>query len=103
MRISTVHELASAVRGRRQSLRLTQAQLATRAGVSRSFVVDLEAGKVTVALRPVLAVLEALGYALLIADPESPQPGSLIEREPAGGGAPFDLDSLLDDYDSGRT
>ena len=64
MEIRTLHDVAASVRGRRVGLRLTQQTLATRAGVSRSFVSDLEAGKPTVELRRVIAVLEALGYSL---------------------------------------
>lgn len=93
MEIRALQDLAAAVRGRRRSLKLTQTALATKAGVSRTFVADLEAGKLTVELRSVIAVIEALGYTLSLLSPAeaSSTPNS-----------PGDLDTILDDYDQGR-
>jgi y4mF family transcriptional regulator len=56
--------LAGAVRARRKALRLTQAELAGLAGVGLAFLYELEAGKATVRLDKVLAVLEVLGLEL---------------------------------------
>lgn len=61
MRINTTHDLASAAKGRRLELGLTQADLAVRAGVSRDWVNSFERGKRTVELARVLNLLEALG------------------------------------------
>jgi len=58
--------LAANVRTRRRQLRLDQAELAELAGVSERFVYALEAGKRTVQLDKVLAVLSALGLHLEI-------------------------------------
>jgi len=56
--------LADDVRRRRRELGLTQPQLADLAGVSERFVRALEAGKQSVQLDRVQAVLEALGLEL---------------------------------------
>jgi HTH-type transcriptional regulator / antitoxin HipB len=103
MEIRALQDLAAAVRGRRHSLKLTQAALANQAGVSRTFVSDLEAGKLTVELRSVIAVVEALGYTLTLLSPEPDEPASTTIN-PTGIGSPndFDVDDLLDDYDQGR-
>lgn len=53
--------LADLVRERRRDLTLTQAQLAKQAGVSRNFVVDIEAGRST---NPGAVSLERLANAL---------------------------------------
>ena len=58
--------LARDVQARRRSLGLTQASLADLAGVSTRFVHDVEAGKQTVQLDKVLAVLGALGLHLSV-------------------------------------
>ena len=55
---------AVAVRARRRRLRLRQSELADLAGVSERFVYALEAGKQTVQLDKVLAVLAVLGLHL---------------------------------------
>lgn len=104
MEIRALQDVAAAVRGQRHSLKLTQAALANQAGVSRTFVSDLEAGKLTVELRSVIAVVEALGCRLALLAPESPEPASTTVS-PTGIGSPndFDLDELLDDYDRGRS
>ncbi|MCS3493567.1 y4mF family transcriptional regulator [Arthrobacter sp. JUb119] len=58
----TVGSLADKIRTQRGFLGLTQAALANSVGVSRKFIVDLEAGKETVALGLVLRVLKRLGF-----------------------------------------
>jgi HTH-type transcriptional regulator/antitoxin HipB len=88
-RISSLHDLAAAVRGRRQELGLTQAQLAARAHVSRAWVNAFESGKPAAEVRLVLAVVDALGLEL-----------RLGEREDGPSrGATVDLDELLDEYE----
>jgi y4mF family transcriptional regulator len=57
-------DLGQTVRARRRDLGLDQADLADLAGVSLRFVGALEAGKETVRLDKVLAVLDALGLQL---------------------------------------
>ena len=56
------------MRARRVALRLTQADLADLAGVGLAFLYDLERGKPTVRLDKTLAVLRALGLALLVGE-----------------------------------
>jgi transcriptional regulator with XRE-family HTH domain len=51
----------SAIRSRRKVLKMRQAQLAMATGVSRGFVIDLEAGKPSCQLGRSLLVAEALG------------------------------------------
>lgn len=68
-RVSRPHQIGPAVRDARKKLGLTQAEVAERAGVSRRFVSELEAGA-----RPgaefvrVLAVLGALERQLIVVD-----------------------------------
>ena len=59
-------EVASVVTQRRKSLGLRQEDLADLAQVSHRFVQALEAGKPTVRLDKVAAVLEALGLELAV-------------------------------------
>lgn len=62
-------ELGAALRDRRESARLTQAQLAERAGVSRAFIIDIERGRRPRAeLNRVLAVIRALDAAVSLVD-----------------------------------
>jgi len=58
----TVGSLADKIRTQRGFLGLTQAAFANSVGVSRKFIVDLEAGQETVALGLVLRVLKRLGF-----------------------------------------
>ncbi|RFA11434.1 hypothetical protein B7R21_13350 [Subtercola boreus] len=58
----TVREAAAVVRELREQQRLTQQQLAGRAGVSRSFIADLEGGKPTVEAGKLMDVFQALGF-----------------------------------------
>ncbi|TQL48828.1 y4mF family transcriptional regulator [Homoserinimonas aerilata] len=61
-----VHELGTIITDRRKSLGVTQQELAALAGVSVRFISSLEAGKPTVRLDVVLAVLDALGLGVTI-------------------------------------
>lgn len=72
MRIRAPRDLAVAVRGRRTDLHLTQAAVATRAGVSRKWVYEFEAVKPHAELGPLLRVLEVLGLTLDISPPRTP-------------------------------
>ena len=88
-RIGSLHDIAAAIRGRRQELGLSQAQLAARAHVSRAWVNAFESGKPAAELRLVLAIVDALDLELQIGDREDGPPR----------GAAVDLDELLDDYE----
>jgi len=82
MRLDSTRELGRYVRDRRQQLNLTQVQLATKAGVSRRWLSDLEAGKETADIGLVLRTLHALGVVL----------NAVPERRPD----PIDLDTVLE-------
>ena len=88
MQINSTRDVTAAVRGRRQELGLTQAQVAADAGVSREWINAFEAGKSTVEFHLVFRLLDALGLALDLVDR-----GSV----PASSGA-VDLDGLLHEY-----
>jgi y4mF family transcriptional regulator len=89
--VRTISDIANAVRGRRLQLGMSQDALARRAGVSRKWIYEFEAGKPGAELRIVLVVLEALGMRLAL--------GAAPVSEAAGG---VDLDALLDDYTGSR-
>ncbi len=90
MKLNSVHDLASAVRGRRLALGLSQGDLASRAGVSRDWINYFEGGKPTVELAHVLRVLDALGLRLDLDD------GRAAADAPLSGSV--DLDVLLEGY-----
>ncbi|WP_309075706.1 helix-turn-helix transcriptional regulator [Paenarthrobacter sp.] len=64
----TVREAGPLVRELREEQGWTQAELARRANVSRTFVIDLESGKPTVETSKFMDVFQALGYELAIRD-----------------------------------
>ena len=91
--INTIRDVASAVRGRRLDLGLSQARLATRAHVSRQWISEFEAGKPTAELRLVIQLLDALDLRLTVDE------RARAARTEAPAAAPVvDLDQLLDDY-----
>ena len=65
---SALLRLGSAVRVRRRTLRMTQAELGALAGVGLAFLYQLEKGKPTVRIDKVLAVFEVLGLELHVRD-----------------------------------
>ncbi len=90
MKIISVRDLANAVRGRRQDLGLSQANLAKRAGVSRPWIGDVESAKPTVEIGLVLRLLDTLDLGVDLAP---------AEREKADDPpTSVDLDVLLDEY-----
>jgi len=62
--VRSIGEAAAQVRGRRLQLRLSQDQLAQRAGVSRKWVYEFEAGKPHAEFGHLLRVLDALDLQL---------------------------------------
>lgn len=70
MKIVSVKDLAACIKQARNDRGWTQAQLAEQAGVSRDWVIGLEAGKASVELGLVLRTMKALGLPLSVA----PQP-----------------------------
>ena len=83
--IRTVADLAALIRGKRIELALSQADLAARAGVSRKWIYEFEAGRERAELRLVLGVLDALGLDLNV----GPAPEATTATE---------LDELLQQY-----
>jgi HTH-type transcriptional regulator/antitoxin HipB len=94
VKIRTSQALGAVVRGHRRALKMTQASLARTAGVSRAWITEFEAGKPTVELGRVLAVLDALGITL---DAHTAEPSAT----PGTPDRLQDLDSLLENYDQG--
>jgi HTH-type transcriptional regulator/antitoxin HipB len=94
MTIRSIRDLAAAVRGRRKDLGWNQAELAERAGVSRKWIYEFEAGKPAAEFGLLLRALDALGLDL-----------ELTSRSEAGRSSPgdtVDLDALLDEHRGGR-
>ena len=58
--------LGAAIRAARKAQGLRQDELAGAAGVGTGFIVELEAGKVTIQLGKALAVAQALGLRIAI-------------------------------------
>jgi HTH-type transcriptional regulator/antitoxin HipB len=88
MKIRSINDFAGAVRGRRKDLGLSQAELAARAGTSRKWVYQFEAGKPTAELRLILRVLDALGLGLDVTHGE----------RTAEGQSATDLDALIEEH-----
>lgn len=66
--LSSAAQLGEFVRSARLRQRMTQTELAERAGTGRRFISDLEAGKPTAELERVFHVCNALGVRLLAAE-----------------------------------
>jgi HTH-type transcriptional regulator / antitoxin HipB len=90
MRVRSIRDLAATVRGRRRDLGISQAELAARAGVSRKWVYEFEAGKPAAELRLILRVLDALGLTLELGYDE--------HAHTSVGGDVADLDALIDQH-----
>ena len=74
-------EIGASVREKRRALRLTQQQLADKAGVGLNFVYQLEKNKPTVQLDCTKQVLEALGLRLEVTDTGAfPEANSGVQR-----------------------
>jgi y4mF family transcriptional regulator len=90
--IHTTRALGEEVRRVRDARGWTQSELAHTAGVSRSFISELELGKATVEFGRVLRLLGALGIALTL----SPVSGDVTVGAPHTARR-VDLDELLRD------
>jgi HTH-type transcriptional regulator/antitoxin HipB len=60
-RVYSPGSLGAAIRHYRREAGLTQAQLAARAGINRTYLADLERGRETEQVRRILRVLRQLG------------------------------------------
>ena len=87
--IRTASELGLAIRSRRRELKLDQAELARRVGVTRQWVIDIEKGKPRAELELVMRALHALELTLLVEDPASRQ------REPGVGITTPDINATV--------
>jgi HTH-type transcriptional regulator/antitoxin HipB len=87
MRTRSIKDVAAAVRGRRQDLGLSQAELARRVGVSRKWIYEFEGGKPKAEFALVLRVFDQLGLTLDIDD---------SRRSPSLNAV--DLDAVLEKY-----
>jgi HTH-type transcriptional regulator / antitoxin HipB len=95
MRVTTSRELGSLVRQRRHDLRLTQQQLADRAGVGRPWLVAVEAGHPRAEVGKLFALLAELGLDLDLSAGDAP-----VQRDSAP--EVVDLDELLGNLDAAR-
>ena len=64
MRVRTMKDLSAAIRARRKTLGLGQADLAAKAGVSREWIIDIEKGKPRAEAALLLRTLDVLGFAV---------------------------------------
>jgi HTH-type transcriptional regulator/antitoxin HipB len=90
MTVRSVRDLAAAVRGRRQDLGISQAELARRAAVSRKWIYEFEAGKPTAEFGLLMRVLDELELELELS--ARPKPAD-SDRDAA-----VDLDALLEEH-----
>ncbi len=97
MRATTPRELGLVVRTRRNDLRLSQQELAHRAGVSRPWLVSVEAGHSRAELGKLLALLGELGLTLDLSPTTAGQSPEDDGRNPV-----VDLDALLESHDTSR-
>lgn len=79
MPFQTPREIAALIRLRRKQQGLSQTQLASRAGVSRDWIIGLEKGRSTVEFGLVLRTIKALGLALSLDPVPDPPPGTGID------------------------
>lgn len=90
--MNSIHDIAAVARGRRRELGLSQAELASRMGVSRQWIAGFEAGKPGAELRLVIRLIAALGLRLSVEADGGGREGG----EPAGD--EVNLDALLDQH-----
>lgn len=94
MRVSTPRELGLLVRERRHDLRLSQAELADRAGIGRPWLIAVEKGHARAELGRVLTLLAELGLTLDLS------PDANADVDPGTQPAILDLDALLEEHDA---
>ena len=86
--ITYTARLAKVLRSVRRERGFTQADLADRAGVSRSWLIEFESGKPTVEVGKVMSVVRALGVCVEIASPTRTSGHDFVERHRARLSAP---------------
>ena len=82
--IKSAAEFGRVVRERRRALGLTQEELASRCGVGKRFIVDLEGGKQTTQLGKALIAANEVGITLahIGKQPSAPPPTNAFLHEP---------------------
>jgi y4mF family transcriptional regulator len=101
--VNNQRALGGAVRERRRTLGWTQATLAGKVGVTRDWVMDLEAGRGNPQLRHLLRALDVLGLQLIVerdentgdAKSQSERHAGPPERRTHQGLPVVDLDEVL--------
>ena len=88
MQIRTSLDLGLVIRDRRRKLKLSQTELARKAGVGRQWVVAIEHGKSRAEIGLVLRTLSALDLSLMIGSGERPLQSS-------DGMTPVDIDAVV--------
>ncbi len=94
MRIRTVRDIGNAIRARRRALGWSQAELASRASVSRKWVSEAERGDTVAGVVNLLAVIEALGATLDLRLPGGVEPANAPADD-------IDLDAILEAHRGG--
>lgn len=89
MVIRTPRDLGLLIRDRRRGLQLGQQELASRVGVSRKWVVEVERGKPGAPVGLVFRTLTVLGLSTDVREAQH-----LSSRRPAAG--PVDIDSVIE-------
>ncbi|MEQ9246930.1 MAG: type II toxin-antitoxin system Y4mF family antitoxin [Nitratireductor sp.] len=89
MLVRTPRELGATIRDHRRQQGLDQQELASKIGVSRQWVVEVEKGKPRAEVGLVLRALDALGVILSL---ERPQLSKAAETEPE-----INIDQIVDD------
>jgi HTH-type transcriptional regulator / antitoxin HipB len=92
MLVRTPSDLGAVIRDRRKQLKLDQAALAERIGVSRQWVIQIERGRPRAELSLVLRALDALNIQL---------DASVDPR--AGRAGPVDIDAIVSKARKSRT
>jgi HTH-type transcriptional regulator/antitoxin HipB len=87
----TPRDIGLIIRDQRRTLGLPQGELAKRIGVSRQWLIEVEAGKARAELGLVLRTLNALGLCASI-ETESPPTPQAVDAIPF-----VDIDAILDD------
>lgn len=91
MLLRTPIDIGSAIRDRRRRLGLGQDELATRVGVSRKWIIDIEKGKPRAAIGLLLRTLDALGLRFSIDEDGAPAARKRGKSVPT-----VDIDRVLD-------
>lgn len=93
MLVRTPKTLGALIRARRRELKLDQASLAARVGVTRQWLIAVEKGKPTAELGLVLRTLAALGLSLDVGVEDGAQPRRSV---PASQSLPqIDIDRIV--------